>query len=874
MVRRFFLGITIPTIALVSACTGAPTAEDNARSTIDPAAETTPVPEGVREISADTAQDSQPQDPQGRGSLAQDRFRAEVLALVKEAEQALDLQLWNEAGAKAARALEYEPSNEAARRVLTRISAVLGDGFEFQVQDPLLGKTIAWEQDRARAARQLEFGQIAQEAGRLNEAIKNFNRARLILRSNAYGTPNSELERRAEQMLANAREQLARERADREQSANEQTLDDLERQRQVARRRRQERLRTLLQDADANFRNGDYDTTISRLDDALALDPDNGKAISLRDMALKARSTQRRNRNQDKWRQEWVRTFQELTQDLLPQVQTLSFDDLDRWAEVSARGPLEFTSNQSATTPEELAILEILDRTVVEHRFPSATLDDWMAYYRRATGLNFIKDASLEDLDESSTTLEDFNLPARSVRSALDVISSQTGVKYRVRNGAVQLLSSDAPVGRVYQAQYEVTDIVQGVRNKPGPDLKLKTSDEPEPFFEPEEPEATVVNDSFLIDLIQGAISPDSWGDTGSIASGRGSLIVRNTQDVHEKIEALLNDLRAAVGIQIDVESRFLRVADNFLEEVGIDFRGLGDQAAGGVPGPGLVGQPSFQLDDFGPPATLNVVNPGPVGTGTEPGLLFNDGGDGAYITRTEHLFDEALGGSSNLDNLGGLSLQYAFLDDIELEAVLRAVAKSERSEQITAPRLLVYNNTRANVNAVRETSYIKDFDVEIAQSAAIANPVIDVIRDGVVLDVRPVVSADRRFITMELRPTILTLQLPIPTFTTTLGTGQPVSIQLPRVTLQRVRTTVTMPDGGTLMLGGMKMANRTYQRSGVPILKDIPGLSFFFSRTGTFVQNERIVVLVTSTIILNEEYFPVVPTDGFDESLLGAAGR
>src|SRR5690606_24762927 len=104
-----------------------------------------------------------------------------------------------------------------------------------------------------------------------------------------------------------------------------------------------------------------------------------------------------------------------------------------------------------------------------------------------------------------------------------------------------------------------------------------------------------------------------------------------------------------------------------------------------------------------------------------------------------------------------------------------RAVQKQERSEEIIAPRLLVYNNTRAHMQALRHTSYIKDFDVEIAQAAAVANPMVDVVRDGVVLDVRPVVSADRRFITMELRPTVVSLQLPIPTFTTTLGAGQPV---------------------------------------------------------------------------------------------------
>jgi Flp pilus assembly secretin CpaC len=87
-----------------------------------------------------------------------------------------------------------------------------------------------------------------------------------------------------------------------------------------------------------------------------------------------------------------------------------------------------------------------------------------------------------------------------------------------------------------------------------------------------------------------------------------------------------------------------------------------------------------------------------------------------------------------------------------------------------------------------------------------VANPVIGTVHDGVALDVRPVVDSDLKFITMELRPTVMTLQLPIPTFTTTLGVGQPISIQLPEVTLQKVRTTVTMPDGGTMMLGGMRL--------------------------------------------------------------------
>ena len=188
---------------------------------------------------------------------------------------------------------------------------------------------------------------------------------------------------------------------------------------------------------------------------------------------------------------------------------------------------------------------------------------------------------------------------------------------------------------------------------------------------------------------------------------------------------------------------------------------------------------------------------------------------------------------------------------------MLRAVSKQERSEQIEAPRLLIYNNTRASMHYLRNISYIRDFEVEIAQAAAVANPVIGTVHDGVALDVRPVVDSDLKFVTMELRPTVMSLNLPIPTFTTTLGVGQPISIQLPEVTLQRVRTTVTIPDGGTMMLGGMRLVERQNLRSTVPLLGNLPGLSWLFSRNGTSVQNRKILILIKAKIILMEEQEP-----------------
>jgi type II secretory pathway component GspD/PulD (secretin) len=340
-----------------------------------------------------------------------------------------------------------------------------------------------------------------------------------------------------------------------------------------------------------------------------------------------------------------------------------------------------------------------------------------------------------------------------------------------------------------------------------------------------------------------------------------GVLYVRADAETQAEVDQLIQELRRHVGIQVDVESRFLKVEDSFLEDVGIDLRGLGNQSSQGLAGRGLEkagDRRNAGFDDFGPREQQNPAVPGTVGTGTSPGVFFDDGGDGDIMGRVENLYNQTLGGrNGGLTNAGGLSLQYAFLDDTEVEVVLRAVSKQERSEQIDAPRLLIYNNTRSSMSVLRNIAYIKDFEVEIAQAAAVANPVIGVVNDGVALDVRPVVDSDLKFITMELRPTVLSLQLPIPTFTTTLGVGQPISIQLPEVTRQSVRTTVTMPDGGTMMLGGMRLVERQNLRSSVPLLGSLPGLSWLFSRNGTSVQNRKILILIRAKIVLMEELEP-----------------
>jgi len=296
-----------------------------------------------------------------------------------------------------------------------------------------------------------------------------------------------------------------------------------------------------------------------------------------------------------------------------------------------------------------------------------------------------------------------------------------------------------------------------------------------------------------------------------------------------------------------------------------VDFRGL-DGNINDLANP-LSAVPNVLLDDFGDGQVPGGYgsDPGPdgLGTGNDAGMYYDDGGDGDLMGRLENLLDIQLGEDGILDNSGGTTLQFTYLDDVKLEAILRAVSKSSTSNIIQAPSLTVYNGERAHITLMKHISYVKDFEPEIAQSAVIAEPVVAIARDGLILDVRPVVSSDRRFITMELRPTVALLKRDeggsLPQFTTGLGVGESVTVELPELEVKRLRTTVTMPDGSTLLLGGMKISNEQKFDTGLPFFKHIPILSFFLSRKAQYQSKRKLLILVKATIVIPEETEPKI---------------
>ena len=80
-----------------------------------------------------------------------------------------------------------------------------------------------------------------------------------------------------------------------------------------------------------------------------------------------------------------------------------------------------------------------------------------------------------------------------------------------------------------------------------------------------------------LIDLIKSTVKPTTWDDVGgpgSIAPFETnlSIVISQTQEVHEEIADLLEQLRRLQDLQVTIEVRFITLSDNFFERIGVSF--------------------------------------------------------------------------------------------------------------------------------------------------------------------------------------------------------------------------------------------------------------------------------------------------------------
>jgi type II secretory pathway component GspD/PulD (secretin) len=78
--------------------------------------------------------------------------------------------------------------------------------------------------------------------------------------------------------------------------------------------------------------------------------------------------------------------------------------------------------------------------------------------------------------------------------------------------------------------------------------------------------------------------------------------------------------------------------------------------------------------------------------------------------------------------------------------------------------------------------------------------------------------------------------------------------IQLPEIQVESIRTTVSVPDKGTILMGGQRRFEEVEIESGVPVLSKIPIVNRFFTNRIDAETELTVVMLMRPEIVIQSE--------------------
>ena len=306
-----------------------------------------------------------------------------------------------------------------------------------------------------------------------------------------------------------------------------------------------------------------------------------------------------------------------------------------------------------------------------------------------------------------------------------------------------------------------------------------------------------------------------------------GALIVTHVPYYLHQIDRLLQQLDVPPD-QVLIETRFVELTVKDTEEWSLD---------GLLTGNATLAKKESHVD------------------GTEgPALQFSS--SGTKIKRgTEVDFSDFSNQSSGLN----LTLQ-GILTGAQYQALLHALTLRTRTKTLSAPRLMTVNNQTATIRVVTEFVYATRYEASVKredlnsdgdfqdvvsgkrETRFVHVPQDFVTKDlGILLNVTPSISGDRRTITLALKPEVTEKK------TEDSFGGE---VKIPRFTARDLATTVVVENGQTVMLGGLMKDTSTVTVTKVPLLGSLPILGKLFRKDSESIERSNLLIFVTANVV------------------------
>jgi len=753
------------------------------------------------------------------------------------------------------KARDLDPANSIVLDYMRQLQALLNMP---EAESALLRASA---RDRYEAQRQqmkmlaridIQFAKEAMAAGEFETALNLLqgvaNRIKWSQGEVAWGDLGSQ----AEELLDQVKEAASGADEARREEQQRQAYEALRSEERNRERHEDARVESLLINGFAAFDRADYDATEELAEAVLDIDRHNARALELLDAALDAAREYADRIFIQSRREEFNRWRNEMEKVRIPTADLYNDPDPDHWARITASRGLRRSLGLGDLDPEIAALNDLLSTTRMDADFDEKTIVEV------ANHLSFVYDIPVSvdpevavELDDNADYVNISGLSDITVRAFLNVLVEQVGdeLAWTIRNGRVYVTKVEKAAGNPVTRVHPIQDLTFKLTDFKGTNIREialpgEAGDDNETtIFNSELDQVTIIDPEEVLNLVRENIAPEDWdlSDAYNIDFvDNNNLLVIHTPEVQTQVAEFLDDLRSFSTSMITLESRFFSISDLFIEEIGTDLRGLNPN------GPFAS---EFELDsaDQNAQITQGLDGLGDGSAGAIAGAFYEDG-DQIYALHSENFFANPLG--ALMSTIGGGAFEFQILDDVQLNLVMNLVSKSENAVEITAPIISVYNTQRAFVTVVNQVSFVQDFEVDVATNAFIADPVIGIAQEGIVLDVRPTISYDRKYITLDVQTTVAELERPFPSVTTLLGpNGSPVTFSIPTLRVQDAQTTVVVPDGGAVIIGGFKHVRYKNRTAESPWFSDIPLLGFFFREKGLADEVTDLIIVIRAKI-------------------------
>lgn len=207
-------------------------------------------------------------------------------------------------------------------------------------------------------------------------------------------------------------------------------------------------------------------------------------------------------------------------------------------------------------------------------------------------------------------------------------------------------------------------------------------------------------------------------------------------------------------------------------------------------------------------------------------------------------------GNQVKFGTLGGLGIgnkgvNFSILNSAgDTRALINALASSNRATILSSPRLVARSGGEARIQVGSEVPLLTSqttSNQQIGGNTGVLQT-IQYRNTGVLLTVKPIIHGSRR------------VDLDVAQEVSEATTNRTSDLNTPVIASRKVNTQLSLSDGATVIIGGLLRETASAGNSGIPGLRDIPGVGQLF-RTNTDTNGRtELIILITPYVITNDE--------------------